>query len=150
VIVWCGPEVVDGHVSVSGIVRAWPHDRYPEIRDEIRELAESVGGRIHFPAPPFPAMVCSQDLSEAAASYLRGAIGPDAVTNLHGSWPFNGEDFALFLQRVPGAMFFIGVANAEAGMNGAPHTPDFAADERAISIGVRAMAGLLSSRLVDA
>lgn len=32
-------------------------------------------------------------------------------------------------------------------MNGAPRTPDFAADERAISLGVRAMAGLLTERL---
>jgi hypothetical protein len=32
-------------------------------------------------------------------------------------------------------------------MNGAPHTPDFAADERAIGYGVRAMASLLTDRL---
>jgi hypothetical protein len=32
-------------------------------------------------------------------------------------------------------------------MNGAPHTPDFAADERGIGHGVRAMAGLLTDRL---
>ncbi|MEV6964008.1 hypothetical protein AB0M47_02755 [Hamadaea sp. NPDC051192] len=37
--------------------------------------------------------------------------------------------------------------HAETGMNGAPRTPDFAADERAISLGVRAMAGLLTERL---
>lgn len=32
-------------------------------------------------------------------------------------------------------------------MNGASHTPDFAADERAIGHGVRAMVGLLTDRL---
>ncbi|WP_369374646.1 hypothetical protein AB1046_09510 [Promicromonospora sp. Populi] len=32
-------------------------------------------------------------------------------------------------------------------MNGAPHSPDFAADERAIGHGVRAMTGLLTYRL---
>jgi metal-dependent amidase/aminoacylase/carboxypeptidase family protein len=63
------------------------------------------------------------------------------------SWPFNCEDFALFLNEAPGAMFYLGVADAETGMNGAPHTPDFAADERAIGHGVRAMAGLLTDRL---
>lgn len=31
-------------------------------------------------------------------------------------------------------------------MNGAPHTPDFAADERAMGHGVRAVAGLLTDR----
>jgi metal-dependent amidase/aminoacylase/carboxypeptidase family protein len=63
------------------------------------------------------------------------------------SWPFNCEDFALFLNEAPGAMFYLGVADAETGMNGAPHTLDFAADERAIGHGVRAMAGLLTERL---
>ncbi|OPG01668.1 hypothetical protein B1R27_36015 [Streptomyces sp. GKU 895] len=41
----------------------------------------------------------------------------------------------------------LGVANPEAGINGLPHSPDFAADEHAIGIGVRAMAGFLSHRL---
>ena len=44
-------------------------------------------------------------------------------------------------------MFYLGVADAETGMNGAPHAPDFAADERAIGHGVRAVAGLLTHRL---
>ena len=69
------------------------------------------------------------------------------VEVFHAAFPFNGEDFALFLRRVPGAMFYLGVANPDAGINGVPHTPDFAADERAIGLGVRAMTGLLLSRL---
>ena len=47
----------------------------------------------------------------------------------------------------PGAMFYLGVANADAGLNGVPHAPDLAADEQAIGLGVRAMAGLLLSRV---
>ena len=89
----------------------------------------------------------SPELSLAAERELRGVLGPEAVMSLHSAWPFSGEDFALFLQQVPGAMFWLGVADAEAGINGAPHTPDFAADERAIGHGVRAMARLLTSRL---
>jgi metal-dependent amidase/aminoacylase/carboxypeptidase family protein len=55
--------------------------------------------------------------------------------------------FALFLRRAPGAMFYLGVANADAGLNGVPHAPDLAADEQAIGFGVRGMAGLLLSRV---
>lgn len=128
-------------------VRAWPDERYPELRDEIGKLVAAAGGRIEFPGPPFPAMVCSPEQSEAAASYLRGTLGADAVVTLHAAFPFNGEDFALFLQRIPGAMFYLGVANPQAGIAGVPHSPHFAADERAIGVGVRAMAGLLADRL---
>jgi metal-dependent amidase/aminoacylase/carboxypeptidase family protein len=140
----------DGAVRVDFSVRAWPDDRYPEIRKDVRGLANGIAGaRITFPEPPFPAMVCSPELSTAAAAYLQSVSGVDAVQVLHASYPFNGEDFALFLNQVPGAMFFIGVANPEAGVNGVPHAPNFAADERAIGLGVRSMAGLLLSRLHD-
>jgi amidohydrolase len=136
------------HAQVRVWLRAWPCHRYPQIREEVRRLVGSIdGARIEFPSRPFPAMVCSPRLSETAAAYLRDTIGTQAVIMLHAAFPFNGEDFALFLQRVPGAMFFLGVANPSAGCNGVPHSPDFAADERAIGIGVRAMAGLLSNRL---
>jgi metal-dependent amidase/aminoacylase/carboxypeptidase family protein len=92
-------------------------------------------------------MVNSAELSTAAGRFLSAALGPESVLWAGASWPFNSEDFALFLDETPGAMFYLGVADAETGMNGAPHTPDFAADERAIGHGVRAMAGLLTARL---
>jgi metal-dependent amidase/aminoacylase/carboxypeptidase family protein len=136
-----------GGARVRGWLRAWPESRYSEIRDEVRGLVDSsADARVEFPDEPFPAMVCSPELSEAAAGYLRATFGDDAVMVMRALFPFNGEDFALFLQRVPGAMFYLGVANPEAGVNGVPHSPDFA-DERALEIGVRAMAGFLASRL---
>lgn len=135
-------------VRVQFGLRAWPDDRYPALRDEVRRLAGSVNSaQVEFPQPPFPAMVCSPELSQAAATHLHGVAGVAAVKVLHAALPFNGDDFALFLRQVPGAMFYLGVANPGAGVNGLPHAPDFAADERAIGLGVRAMAGLLLSRL---
>lgn len=137
-----------GAVRLQLWLRTWPDDRYPRLRDDVRRLAGSVAGaQVDFPQPPFPAMVCSPALSLAAADHLRGVAGVSAVKVLHAAFPFNGEDFALFLRRVPGAMFYLGVANPDAGLNGVPHAPDFAADEDAIGLGVRAMAGLLLSRL---
>ncbi|WP_194900131.1 M20 metallopeptidase family protein [Catenulispora pinisilvae] len=141
-------ERPDG-AHVSGWLRAWPESRYAEIRDEVRALVDGCAdARVEFPEP-FPAMVCSPELSNAAADYLRGALGPDAVWVIRALFPFNGEDFALFLQRVPGAMFYLGVANPELGIDGAPHSPDFSVDEGAVGVGVRAMAGFLADRLAS-
>jgi metal-dependent amidase/aminoacylase/carboxypeptidase family protein len=137
----------DGAVRVRFAVRAWPDDRYPALRDDVRRLADPAGGRVEFAGPPFPAMVCSPELSHAAAAHLRNLPGVSGVEVLHAPFPFNGEDFALFLHRVPGAMLYLGVADPERGFNGVPHAPDFGADERAIGVGVRAMAGLLLHRL---
>lgn len=130
----------EADVAADGVrfwVRAWPHDRYPKLRKEIQDLA---GAEVRFPDSPFPAMVCSPELSYAAAGFLESKAA--TVEVLHVPYPFNGEDFALFLERVPGAMFYLGV-----GPKGQPHSPDFAADERAIEVGVSAMTGLLLHRL---
>ncbi|MER5178264.1 amidohydrolase [Streptomyces sp. NPDC002896] len=138
----------DDGARVHAWLRAWPDSRYAEIRDEVRRSVGALpGARVEFTEQPFPAMVCSPELNATAATYLRGALGADAVMTLHAAYPFNGDDFADFLQQVPGAMFYLGVANPEAGIHGLPHSPDFGADERAIGVGVRAMAGFLSSRL---
>jgi metal-dependent amidase/aminoacylase/carboxypeptidase family protein len=130
------------------LLRAWPHERLAELRAPVERLAAAAGGRVEFVGDPFPALVNSAELSAAAVRYLSAALGPQSVRWARASWPFNCEDFALFLDEAPGAQLYLGVADAEAGMNGAPHAPDFAADERAIGHGVHAMAGLLTDRLV--
>lgn len=149
---WINSDDNRAQASVHGWIKAWPDDSYPGIRAQVTDLVQEICGpqgldRLTFRAAPFPAMVCSVDLSESAAQYFRGAFGADAATVLHAPFPFNGEDFAHFLDRVPGAMFFVGVANPAAGLSGIVHTPTFAADERAIALGARAMAGWLATRL---
>lgn len=137
----------DGHPATNVLLRVWPQERLRELRARVERLAVAAGGHVEFPGDPFPAMVNSAELSTAAGEYLTAALGPESVLWARASWPFNCEDFALFLNVAPGAMLYLGVADTETGMNGAPHAPDFAADERAIGHGVRAMAGLLTHRL---
>jgi hypothetical protein len=138
----------DGQPAVGIMLKVWPQGRFPELRTRVERLAARAGGHVEYPYDdPFPAMVNSVDLSTAAGRYLSTALGRESVLWGRASWPFNCEDFALFLDEAPGAMVYLGVADAVTGMNGAPHTLDFAADERAIRHGVRAMAGLLTHRL---
>ncbi|MEV4640019.1 M20/M25/M40 family metallo-hydrolase [Actinoplanes sp. NPDC049548] len=133
--------------AVNVLLRVWPQERLPGLRARIKQLAADAGGHVELPGDPVPAMVNSAELSTAAGRYLSTALGPESVLWARASWPFNCEDFALFLDEAPGAMLYLGVADTGTGINGAPHAPDFAADERAIGHGVRAMAGLLANRL---
>lgn len=92
---------------------------------------------------PFPAMVNDPELTDEACATIRELLGDDAVRPIHASHPFNGEDFALYQERMPGAMLWLGVANPARGANGIPHAPDFDADEDAIGIATTAMASVL-------
>ena len=59
------------------------------------------------------------------------------------------EDFALFLQRAPGFMFFLGIApkGADPAAFEPNHSPRFFVDESALVTGVRALASLAADYL---
>ncbi|MGI5349795.1 M20 metallopeptidase family protein [Streptomyces sp. CA-250714] len=136
----------DAKVSVS--YRCWPEERYTEVRADIRRLATSyAGATVTFPTEPFPAMVCPEQDARVLADHLRRTLGRSAVTELHAAFPFNGEDYALYLDRLPGTYTFLGVHPPNTPITTAyPHYPDFAPAEQAIPTGVRAMSGWLSQR----
>jgi len=139
---------VEGRAEVRVSYRCWPQDRYVELRENIHRLARSAGGAsVAFPNDPFPAMVCPEREGKALQRYLHQTVGRDRVSQLHAAIPFNGEDFALFLDRVPGTFTFLGVRAPGAAIEASyPHFGTFTPDERAIGHGVRAMAGWLAKR----
>lgn len=135
--------------TVKVSYRCWPRERYTEVREDIRRAATPYAGAgVRFPAEPFPAMVCPERDAHLLAHHLRRTLGRNKVAELHAAFPpFSGEDFALYLDRVPGTYTFLGVRAPGAPITASyPHYPDFSPDERAIGIGVRAMAGWLAER----
>jgi metal-dependent amidase/aminoacylase/carboxypeptidase family protein len=99
------------------------------------------------PGEPFPAMVNHTELTHAACDSVRRALGDDSVVMVYAFHPFNGEDFALYQQRVPGTMLWLGVANPDRGIGGVPHSPQFDADEDALRVGTQAMASVIADYL---
>ena len=51
-----------------------------------------------------------------------------------------GEDFARYLQKIPGAMMRLGVRNEKIGAVYQWHHPKFSVDENAIKIGAEVLA----------
>ncbi|SFP23218.1 amidohydrolase [Actinomadura madurae] len=143
-----GEADAEGRIKVEASYKCWPEERYVEVRDTIRRLTQPyAGSRLSFSAEPFPAMVCPQKEGHALKHHLRRVLGSDSVTVLQAAVPFNGEDYALFLDRIPGTYTFLGVRTPGADITTCyPHLGTFDPDERAIGIGVRAMAGWLAQR----
>jgi amidohydrolase len=128
--------------------RCWPENRYVEIREDIRRIARAVDGTsVNFPNDPFPAMIAPEREGRALQHYLHRTVGADRTRVAYAPFPFSGEDFALFLNRIPGTYTFLGVRAPGAPVESSyPHFGTFDPDERAIGYGVEAMAGWLATR----
>jgi amidohydrolase len=148
-LVWGAVEagVAGNTIPRSGIlrgsVRTLRRDAWEGAEDLVTSLVlESVRGtgaqvdvRYHRGVPPVVNDAGSVALLRRAATV---AVGADAVGETEQS--LGGEDFAWYLEHVPGALARLGVHDPAAG---APyldlHQPMFDLDERALPVGVRVL-----------
>lgn len=137
-----------GDWMVTGMVRAGSADARARARREIERgltaiRIDGVSFELDYQEQVLPDMVNDPDLVRSTLGAIRSAVGSENLLEINQVTPYFGEDFAFFQQRMPGAMYWLGVANAELGYVGMPHSPDFVADEDAIFVGAKAMAALL-------
>jgi len=90
-----------------------------------------------------PAVMNDPALVRGALDTIRSLQGEEGLVIVEQVPPFFGEDFAFYLQKIPGAMYWLGVSNAKKGILGLPHHPLFAVDEEAIFVGSKTMAVVL-------
>jgi amidohydrolase len=126
-----------GHLR--GTLRVFDRDAWdaagPLVRGLVDEIVAPCGVRAetsyHRGVPPVVNDADSADLQRAA---VRSALGAAALVDTEQS--MGGEDFAWYLEAVPGALARLGVRPA-----GAPefdlHQGTFDIDERALEVGVR-------------
>jgi len=85
--------------------------------------------------PPTVNEAISTAMVEAAADRV---LGTDAIVAAPQS--LGGEDFAWYLESIPGALARLGTRTPGSGVDFDIHQPAFDVDERAIGIGVRLLA----------
>src|SRR5882757_3253158 len=125
---------------VEGTVRCLDDKAWHEAPDLLKALIESVASAYGVIAdlayqrsvPPTVNEPSSTALLSAAAERV---LGPDAVTTTQQS--LGGEDFAWYLESVPGSLARLGTRTPGSGQDFDIHQPAFDVDERAIGIGVR-------------
>lgn len=84
-----------------------------------------------------PPVINDQTSTHLLAAATEAVLGPGAV--VHTEQSFGGEDFAWYLQHVPGVMARLGTAGPGVPGGLDLHRGSFDVDERAIAAGVRVM-----------
>jgi hippurate hydrolase len=78
----------------------------------------------------YPALYNHPDPTERVREAALEYVGKERVVDLD-PW-FGGEDFAFYLQELPGSFYRIGTRNEAAGITHGLHTPQFTIDEEAL------------------
>ena len=128
---------------VEGTVRCLDDQAWHAAPDLLKALLESVASAYGVLAeltyarnvPPTVNESVSTAMIDAAAERV---LGPDATTPAPQS--LGGEDFAWYLESVPGALCRLGTRRPGSDDDFDIHQPAFDVDERAIGVGVRLMA----------
>lgn len=133
-------NIIADEVSLQGTIRCVT----PETRDIIEKnvkriikgIAETYGAKYELDyRHEIPALINRPEYTEIVKQEAIGIIGQDNVLNIEKP-VLGGEDFANFLNEVPGTFFLLGGRNIEKGIDAPNHNPKFNFDESVMSIGV--------------
>jgi amidohydrolase len=137
---------------VEGTVRCLDGAAWHDAPDLVKALLESVAAAYGVvpeityrrDVPPTVNDAISTAMFEAAADRV---LGPDAVTEAPQS--LGGEDFAWYLDSIPGALARLGTRDPGSDAEFDIHQSAFDVDERAIGHGVRLMVATALTALCD-
>ena len=138
---------------VEGTVRCLDDEAWHQAPDLLKALIDSVASAYGVVAdlsyvrnvPPTVNEAISTAMVEAAADRV---LGSDAIVSAPQS--LGGEDFAWYLESIPGALARLGTRTPGSGADFDIHQPAFDVDERAIGVGVRLMVATALTAMGDA
>ena len=136
------PNAIPQHGLLRGTLRTGDHATWEALEHTIRTLVEQIlapTGVAYTLAHTrgVPPVVNDAESSRMLGHAAAAVLGPDAACGTDQS--SGGEDFAWYLEHVPGAMARIGVWPGHGPMRDL-HQPTFDLDERALPFGVRVLA----------
>lgn len=138
-------NILAGSVQLEGTLRTLDATVSAKAKSLVQKIAKktaaALGGdaAIEFHAG-YPALVNAKAANDIYRQVIKQNFGARAVVELKEPL-MGGEDFAYFLQHVPGAMMRVGVRNASLGATYAWHHSKFTIDERAMAVGARILSG---------
>ncbi|MEH6935165.1 M20 metallopeptidase family protein [Bacillus sp. JJ783] len=128
----------------------------PEVREfmekEFKRVVEGICQSLHAEVNiqykrGYPILINHLDETSHFMEIAKRDLGRDRVIEVPPI--MGGEDFAYYLEHVPGAFFFTDAGNEEIGTTYQHHHPQFDFDERAMLVGGKLLLSLVNSYLRD-
>jgi amidohydrolase len=139
------PNVIPDEARMDGTLRSFQDGVRERLRIRVRRVLEGTasasGCKLEFELRPgYPAVVNDPRAVERVRQVGKDVFGAENV--IEPAPMAAAEDFAYFLQRIPGAFVLIGAANAARGITAPHHTARFDVDESVLPRGAELLARL--------
>ncbi|MCB2076236.1 MAG: amidohydrolase [Novosphingobium sp.] len=146
-------NVIPDKAEIEGTMRSLSPENRERLRDQLQVLTAGIAGAHGLTADiqvieGFPVTICDERAVDLGERVTRDLLGPDAFLRLDN--PIMGaEDFAYVLEKVPGAMFFLGVSHEGEDWTQCCgiHSTKMMVDETAMPLGAAALAGYAAAFL---
>lgn len=144
-------NVIPDTVVMEGTVRTVSNETRALVEEKIRQIAchgaEALGASCEVKYEKgVPAVVCDPAVVKRIQKAAEEELGSENVVALE-TPSMGSEDFARYLEKVPGAMFRIGTANEDPATQLPLHNSGIRFDERAILTGAVTFVRLVSDYL---
>ena len=138
-------NVIPDRAVLKGTIRAFDDTLFKHLEERVREVASGVAAALRASVDiafemSYPPSVFDAAMAEHLSASARSLLGEESV--LVSRPEMGAEDFAFILQKVPGAMLWLGVKDPAWPEPKPVHTATFDIDESALPIGSSAMAGV--------
>jgi amidohydrolase len=130
-------NVIPNTAKLKGTVRTFDEDVRDMIEEAIGQITTSTCNNAGATANykylrGYPALWNHPEEIRRVEDLAQGVLGQEKVNRMEPI--MGGEDFAYYLQEVPGAFFFVGGGNPDIGATYPHHHPMFNVDERSMLI----------------
>ncbi|MET3288646.1 UNVERIFIED_CONTAM: amidohydrolase [Brevibacillus sp. OAP136] len=134
-------NVIPASIQIGGTVRAYSSDvlafAVSRMEQILKRITEAHGATSQMSYKQgYKPVINDEQIASSIQEALTEAFGEDAIIQAKPMMP--GEDFSEFLQKAPGAYFYVGAGNEQKGIIYPHHHPRFTIDEDALSIAVNA------------
>lgn len=134
-------NIIAQKVTISGTLRTLSNEVKAKVKERVKEMVESCAkgygaeGKVSY-ADGYTALINHNEYVELIKENALNLLGEKFV-HVKDLANMGVEDFAYYIEKVPGAFFHFGVGNISKGIIAPLHSSQFDIDENSLEIGVK-------------
>lgn len=139
-------NIIPEEVKMVGTIRTFSPQTREKVVSRVEEIASNIAkamkGSIEFiDFYSTPALINDPKFTDFASDIAKRLYGEKSV--VEADINMGGEDFSLYVEKVPGTFFLLGTGNKEKGTDKPHHNPYFDVDDDALPKGVELLANIV-------